>query len=182
MARRKSTTLPGSLVTRQKQKEMLEMRMAGEKYPDLAEHFNCSVTYCIKLVNKALKEVTKGPAEEFLDLELMKLDAYQKEALAVLNRFHPLISHGQVIRMKQDGDLPDEPGIALQDDSPILQAIDRLLKISERRAKLLGLDKPEKRELTGKDGEPLLSNQAQADEAAKATREAMLAAVSEGGE
>lgn len=182
MGKAKSTTLPGSLQTRYKQKEMLEMRMAGWKYPDLAQHFGCSVTYCIKLVNKALKEVTKGPAEEFLDLELMKLDEYQKEVLAVLKRFHPVINQGQIVRFKQEGDLPDEPGQALQDDGPILQSIDRLLKISERRAKLLGLDKPDKKEITGKDGEPLLSNQAAADEAAKATREAMLAAVSEGGE
>lgn len=34
-------------------------------------------------------------------------------------------------------------------------AVDRVLRVMERRAKLLGLDAPEKRELTGKDGEPL---------------------------
>jgi hypothetical protein len=35
-------------------------------------------------------------------------------------------------------------------------AVDRVLKIGERRAKLLGLDAPEKRELTGKGGAPLV--------------------------
>jgi hypothetical protein len=36
-----------------------------------------------------------------------------------------------------------------------LTAIDRALKIQQRRAALLGLDMPAKMELTGKDGEPL---------------------------
>jgi hypothetical protein len=36
-----------------------------------------------------------------------------------------------------------------------LGAVDRLLKIMERRAKLKGLDAPVKSELTGKDGNPL---------------------------
>lgn len=34
-------------------------------------------------------------------------------------------------------------------------AVDRVLRVMERRAKLLGLDAPRKQELTGKDGEPL---------------------------
>lgn len=34
-------------------------------------------------------------------------------------------------------------------------ALNGFIRLSERRAKLLGLDAPEKRELTGKDGEPL---------------------------
>jgi len=35
-------------------------------------------------------------------------------------------------------------------------AIDRVLKIMERRAKFLGIDAPERRELTGAGGEPLV--------------------------
>lgn len=35
-------------------------------------------------------------------------------------------------------------------------AVDRVLKIMERRARLLGLDAPTRQEVTGKDGEPLL--------------------------
>ena len=34
-------------------------------------------------------------------------------------------------------------------------AIDKVLRIMERRAKLLGLDAPTKNEVTGKDGEPI---------------------------
>jgi hypothetical protein len=37
-----------------------------------------------------------------------------------------------------------------------VSVVDRVLKIAERRAKLLGLDAPEKRELFGKGGTPLV--------------------------
>ena len=40
----------------------------------------------------------------------------------------------------------------LLDDGPVLQAVDRLLKIADRRAKLLGLDAPKRVEVS--DGTP----------------------------
>jgi hypothetical protein len=43
-------------------------------------------------------------------------------------------------------------GNALRGD---MQAIDTCLKLMQRRAKLLGIDAPEKKELTGADGAPL---------------------------
>jgi hypothetical protein len=38
-------------------------------------------------------------------------------------------------------------GAPLLDDAPVLAAVDRLLKVQERRAKLLGLDVPVKRQV-----------------------------------
>jgi len=49
----------------------------------------------------------------------------------------------------------------------VVTAVDRVLKIMERRAKLLGLDAPDRRELTGKDGKPLQAVTMTADEFAK---------------
>ncbi len=42
---------------------------------------------------------------------------------------------------------PANPNEPLRDRAPVLAAIDRLLKIEERRAKLLGLDAPVRAEL-----------------------------------
>ena len=41
------------------------------------------------------------------------------------------------------------------DPGVLFGAVDRLLKLSERRAKLEGIDAPTRTELTGKDGKPL---------------------------
>ncbi|MCT2591138.1 hypothetical protein LHJ74_14685 [Streptomyces sp. N2-109] len=84
-------------------------------------------------VQRALKDTVQEPADEVRALELDRLDQLARAATDVLERQHVTVSHGQIVR--QDG----EP---LLDDGPVLAAIDRLLKIQERRAKLLGLNAP----------------------------------------
>lgn len=61
-------------------------------------------------------------------------------AMEVLEREHVTVSNGRVVSL--------DDGTPLPDDGPVLQAIDRLLRIQERRARLLGLDAPVKRDLT----------------------------------
>ena len=56
-----------------------------------------------------------------------------REAWDVLQRNHVVVSQGRVVELD---------GVPIPDDAPVLAAIDRLLKIQERRAKLLGLDAP----------------------------------------
>ncbi|HEV7979833.1 hypothetical protein [Amycolatopsis sp.] len=61
------------------------------------------------------------------------LDAFTRAAWKVLKADHVTVSHGKVV-------LHPETGKPLLDDGPKLAAIDRLLRIEERRARLLGLD------------------------------------------
>jgi hypothetical protein len=96
------------------------------------------------------------PAEELRQLELMQLDELARAARAVLERKHLMVSHGKIVRLGQpfvndDGnaEVDDGRGEPLKDDAPVLAAIDRLLKIQERRAKLLGLDIPVKQLIGG---------------------------------
>lgn len=72
-------------------------------------------------------------------LEVERLETMERAAWAVLRRTHILVSQGRVIR--------DDDERPLVDDAPTLNAIDRLLKIQDRRAKLLGLDAPTKVEV-----------------------------------
>jgi hypothetical protein len=67
-------------------------------------------------------------------VELAKLDALERAAWQVLRARHITVQHGKIVR--------DEDGNAVIDDAPTLNAIDRILKIAERRARLLGLDAP----------------------------------------
>jgi hypothetical protein len=57
-----------------------------------------------------------------------------REVWQVLQRTHVVVSQGRVVK--------DDNGVPIPDDAPVLAATDRLLKIQERRAKLLGLDMP----------------------------------------
>jgi hypothetical protein len=79
---------------------------------------------------------------ERLEAELLRLDDLEQHARQVLTRHHITVNNGRIISV--DG----EP---LLDDGPVLQAIDRLIKIEDARRrnnesqrKLLGLDAPTK--------------------------------------
>ena len=89
---------------------------------------------------------------ERLDDELCRLEDLEAAARTVLRNHHIMVNNGRVI-LHPDTDQP------MEDDAPVLQAIDRLVKIEdarrrngERRAKLNGLDMPLKNEIAGPDG------------------------------
>jgi hypothetical protein len=111
-------------------------------------------------VQRALAEIPREGVEELRQMELERLDRLYLAALEVLERKHLTVSHGKVIsrfvglERDEDGiERLDDDGKTISiyedvlDDGPILQAIDRALKIQERRAKLLGLDAPAKLEV-----------------------------------
>lgn len=86
-----------------------------------------------KAVMQALKEVVRDANETAIHLELNALDEMAREVWAVLQRTHVVVSQGRVV---------ERDGVPIPDDAPVLAATDRLLKIQERRARLLGLDMP----------------------------------------
>lgn len=86
-----------------------------------------------KAVQRALKACVRDANDTAVHLELNSLNEMAREAWGVLQRTHVVVSQGRVVELD---------GVALPDDAPVLAAIDRLLKIQERRSKLLGLDMP----------------------------------------
>lgn len=76
-----------------------------------------------------------------------ELDAMQRAVLRVLETTHLKVNDGRVVYY--DGTDGSGPPKALEDDSPVLAAVDRWLKIQDRRAKLFGLDAATKVETSG---------------------------------
>jgi len=129
------------------------LRGRGYTYAKIAQELGLSgrqVAY--EAVQRALKAIVKEAASEALaieldrlDAELVRLEGLEAAARAVMTRNHVTVSHGKVISTTgPDGE--EEP---LLDDGPVLQAIDRLVRIEDargrngdRRAKLLGLNAP----------------------------------------
>lgn len=90
-------------------------------------------------VDRCLKATVKDAGEAARTMERERLDRLSEAAWAVLERRHVTVSNGKVISLPD----PDTGEIKpLEDDAPVLQAIDRLLRISESRRKLDGLDAP----------------------------------------
>lgn len=104
-----------------------------------------------KAVSEAISTVIRAtlrePGPELIQMELRRLDAQlvrlntlEEAAQKVLDARHITVNNGRVILHPET----DEP---MEDDGPVLQAIDRLVKIenarnqnSERRAKLTGIE------------------------------------------
>ena len=90
-------------------------------------------------VERALVATCQEPADAVRKLELERLDNLARTVQKILDRDHVTVSFGKVITAED----PDTGEIRpLPDDGPILQAVDRMLRIQARRASLLGLDAP----------------------------------------
>jgi hypothetical protein len=94
-----------------------------------------------KAISRALAAVPVQGVDELRRIQCDQLDYLTAKALEVLEAVH--YAHSQ------SGNLILGPGGEyLHDDAPVLNAIDRVLKIAERRAKLMGLDAPQRHEVT----------------------------------
>lgn len=126
--------------TAKRRAEAVAMRMSGATYDQIAEALGyASKAAAYVDISRALEASVaeqRRTVELYREEELQSLDVLLAEAWAILKRDHVTVSHGRII--------VDDEGNKLLDDGPTLQAIDRVLKIRERRAKLLGLDAPTK--------------------------------------
>lgn len=100
-------TGPDEIARRERQREVLRLRTAGRSLQQIADTLGISKSTAYKDVVRSLRRITEEPAEEYLTLELQRLDA-------MIDALWPRV---------QDGD-----------DN----AIDRILKIQNQRAKLTG--------------------------------------------
>jgi DNA-binding CsgD family transcriptional regulator len=121
--------------------KVLSLRKAGAPYRQIADTLAVSLATVHDDLQRAyaeLNEQQQVEAAELRTLEAARLDDLTVEATRILKTTHPFVSGGKVL----SGFTAEGKAIGLTDDGPKLAAIDRLLKIAERRARLLGLDAP----------------------------------------
>lgn len=152
-----------TLETAERDAQMARRRAQGASYRTIAREFGlASHSTVIEAVQRALNAARAEAGEEARQMELLRLDSYIERVEQVLQAQHVTVSQGRVVRRlvgfetDENGDqVLDESGNRIGiyedviDDGPILQAVDRLLKLSESRRKLLGLDAAQKLETTG---------------------------------
>lgn len=128
----------------------LALRRKGASYADIGRAVGFrSTSSAYDAVRRALALESAEDRDTVRKLELSKLDALERAAWKVLERFHyVVITTGEhagdiVYSPPEDGD--HEP---LIDDAPVLAAIDRILRCSESRRRLLGIDAPRKSQVS----------------------------------
>ncbi len=121
---------PDKLKATERRASVLEFRKQGKTVRAIAAALGVGVATVhrdLMAELRALNRQTRETADELRRLELERLDALLEKAWALL----------------------DNATVSF----PALMT--GIIKLSERRSKLLGLDAPSKQELTGKDGGPL---------------------------
>jgi hypothetical protein len=129
-----------SVETAKRDAEAARLRSRGRTYPQIAEELG----YCDKsAAHHAVARVFDGFKVEARDLlikiELDKLDMMTRAVIDVLEAEHYVVSDGRIVYL---GDKE------LLDHAPVLHAVAALLRVAERRAKLLGLDAPKRVEVS----------------------------------
>ncbi len=151
--------------TKETQKKICELRLQGYNWPEIGDMMGMKPAHAHEQHRRALAAIIREPAIEVRDMEIRRLDALLIDLHRDYNKFFPVVNSGQVVRdvlEDEDGEpLLKEDGSGryktykLEDIGPRMQILDRMLKIQERRAKLLGLDAPVRRTLEGADGGPV---------------------------
>lgn len=114
----------------QRAAKALELRTQGWTLRQIATTLDISISTTQDDIARALRETVQQPADELRQVELEKLDRLERAANEVLARSYDLYANNG----KNTGEI---------DPRPKLGAIDRLVRIAERRARLLGLDAPQ---------------------------------------
>lgn len=120
------------------------MRRDGHTWEQIAEACGYSSRGAAFTAAKHEIAIRQDQINETIDQlrqqELERLEMYSVEALKVLQRQHLVVNSGAVVVHQ---------GVELEDDGPVLAAISQLVKVSESRRKLLGLDAATKSEVNG---------------------------------
>ncbi len=123
----------------------IELRNSGATWQEVADAcgYDSRGSAC-RDITRAFSQEQRRTGEslaELREIESAKLDDLEEVVWGVLAANHVVVQHGKIVY------LDDKP---LDDLGPILSAVDRLVKISQRRAALHGVDSPVKVESTGK--------------------------------
>lgn len=138
-----SKTAPARALSLQRQAQALELRRMGKGFAEIAAALGIGKSQAHRLVVAGMEDARQQIAASADDLRVEEVSRLD----GMLAGLWPTARKG---------------GVA---------AVDRVLKIMERRAKLLGLDAPERRELTGKGGAPMQTVNMTADEFARIAAE-----------
>jgi hypothetical protein len=128
-----------SLDTARKDALAAELRARGMPLWEIAGKLGYSnESGASKAIARALAAVPAEGVAELRALECERLDQLTRQLFTLLDTKYPLLIPGR--------ELVDQNGAPVADPGPILAVVDRLMRISQRRARLLGLDAPVKRE------------------------------------
>ena len=150
LARNSNGDFSRSVETAARDQRAAEMLARRFTYQQIGDELGISRQAAHQACKRAMRDVIKAgkeSTEEAIELEAAKLDALESAYLEILQKQHLVVT--------ASGKVAQENGQPLEDDGPAMTALMGLLKISESRRRLLGLDAPKRSEISGRDGGPI---------------------------
>ncbi|MEZ3180787.1 hypothetical protein KYY02_19465 [Streptomyces pimonensis] len=119
-----------------------QLRAEGWTLQQIADELGYSDKSSARLaIQRALREIVQGPAEQLLQIHLTRLETLYQSALDVLEADHVLVSHGRIVKDDDDQPLPDY--------GPKLAAMREARAALADFRKAIGLDAAQKVDVSG---------------------------------
>ena len=116
----------------------MRLRASGYTWQRIADELGYADRAHAKVqIERSYRANMKQDVQAYRETVDAQLDELYAAAMAVKEARHLKVTNGSVVFDPESGGL-------MEDDAPVLAAIDRMIKIVERRAKLYGLDAPTK--------------------------------------
>ncbi|WP_225825608.1 hypothetical protein [Streptomyces naphthomycinicus] len=107
----------------------------GWTYQAIADHLGYADRGgAVRGVQRAVRQVVQGPAEQVLQLYTSRLEWAYMKAVEIAETDHVVVSHGKVIT--------DETGNPLRDHAPVLAALREARQTLESFRTMMGLNQP----------------------------------------
>ena len=125
----------------QRDAQAVRLKALGWSLEEIAQHLglNGDPSRAGAAIRRGLANTVRVARDEQRLLELQSLDELERACWVELRAHHVMVSNGRIVR--------DEFDVPVEDDRFILEVMDRILRIKDQRAKLLGLNAPAKAEI-----------------------------------
>ncbi|TXJ78619.1 helix-turn-helix domain-containing protein [Streptomyces lavendulae] len=120
--------------------EAARLHAQGWTYQAIARELGIDKSSAIRAVQRAVREVVQGPAEEVLRLHTSRLEYAYAKAVEIAEADHIMVSHGKIVC--------DADGIPLRDHAPVLAALREARQTLESFRTMMGLNQPVKVDAT----------------------------------
>lgn len=145
-------------------RQIWERYLEGWTQQRIGEEFGLNQSHVSKIIAAVRESIPEEQRRPLVATEIARLDRALAEAFAILNDTHYQVTQsGKVAHDIVEYVTDDDGNVVLdghgnprarevrklEDPTPRLQAIDRILKIGAERRKMLGLDAPTKQQITG---------------------------------
>ncbi len=130
-------------------RRIVELRDQGLEFREIAREVGRDVAVVWRQYQRAMRQIPAAAVEEHarkaaqrLDEQLLRIDMEREVLMDIVAKRHVHISNGRVV-CEYKGTDPEtgKPvyGDPYEDDAPTMQAIDRLCRLDDQEAKLLGI-------------------------------------------